>query len=80
LEATLWHGNGTDTGGGPTIATGAVNIYGDPAFVDPAAWDYHLTGYSAAIDEHLVNLSSHKRKAEGRQGVMTGAKARFSKG
>jgi hypothetical protein len=50
LEATLWHGNGTDTGGFGTIYTGTVNLYDDPAFVDPASWDYHLTAGSPAID------------------------------
>jgi len=49
LEATLWYGNGTNTGGG-TILTGTVNVYDHPAFVDPAAWDYHLGDGSAAID------------------------------
>jgi len=50
LEATLWWNNGADTGGGGSIFTGTVNVYGDPAFVDPASWDYHLTAGSAAID------------------------------
>jgi len=50
LEATLWYNNGSDTGGGGTIVTGAVNVYDDPAFVNPSAWDYHLTDGSAAID------------------------------
>jgi uncharacterized repeat protein (TIGR01451 family) len=50
MEATLWYGNGTDTSGAGTIITGAVNIYGDPAFVDPDAGDYHLGAGSAAID------------------------------
>ena len=49
LAATLWHGNGTETGGGGTIISSA-NVYGDPAFADPAAGDYHLTTGSAAID------------------------------
>lgn len=43
LEATLWHGNGLDTGGGGHIVTGTVNVRGDPAFVNPSAWNYHLT-------------------------------------
>ena len=51
LQATLWYGNGTDTGGTGTIDTGTVNVYDDPAFVDPSTWDYHLTSTSAAIDE-----------------------------
>lgn len=50
LEATLWYGNGSDAGGGGYIFTGTVNVYDDPAFVDPSAWDYHLTAGSAAID------------------------------
>jgi uncharacterized repeat protein (TIGR01451 family) len=49
LEATLWHDNGTNTGG--EILTGTINVYGDPAFVAPAAWNYHLTAESAAIDK-----------------------------
>jgi uncharacterized repeat protein (TIGR01451 family) len=51
LEATLWYDNGAHTGGGGTILTGTVNIYDDPAFVDPSARDYHLTAGSAAIDK-----------------------------
>jgi len=50
LEATLWYSNGTHTGGAGTILTGTINVYGDPAFVNPAAWDYHLGPGSAAID------------------------------
>jgi hypothetical protein len=49
LEATLWHGNGTDTAGEGTVVS-STNLYGDPAFADPANWDYHLGGGSAAID------------------------------
>jgi hypothetical protein len=48
LEATLWHDNGMNTGG--EVLTGTVNVYGDPAFVAPATWDYHLAAESAAID------------------------------
>jgi uncharacterized repeat protein (TIGR01451 family) len=50
LQATLWYDNGTDTDG-PHIDSGTINVYGDPAFLDPSARDYHLTGVSAAIDE-----------------------------
>jgi hypothetical protein len=50
LESTLWYNNGSDTGGGGTIATGTVNVYGDPALVNLSVWDYHLTAGSAAID------------------------------
>jgi len=49
LEATLWYNNGADTGGGGTVI-GSTNVYGDPAFANPSAWDYHLTAGSAAID------------------------------
>jgi uncharacterized repeat protein (TIGR01451 family) len=50
LEATLWHGNGQDWAGAGAITTGTVNVWGNPAFVDPAAGDYHLGPGSAAID------------------------------
>jgi uncharacterized repeat protein (TIGR01451 family) len=51
LEGTLWYDNSTDTGGPGTILIGTVNVYDNPAFASPAAWDYHLTAGSAAIDE-----------------------------
>jgi hypothetical protein len=54
LEAALWGSgqwaNGTDWAGAGTILTGTVNIWGDPAFVDPSAGDYHIGPGSAAID------------------------------
>ena len=54
LEATLW-GSGpwaniTDWEGDGTILTGTVNLWGDPAFVDPDNGDYHIGSGSAAID------------------------------
>jgi len=49
LEATLWWNNGTNVGGGGTVYT-TTDVYGDPLFVDPATWDYHITGDSAALD------------------------------
>ncbi len=54
LEATLWGSgvwaNEVDWAGAGTIVTGTVNLWGDPAFVDPDAGDYHLGPGSAAID------------------------------
>jgi hypothetical protein len=54
LEGTLWGkgawANGTDWDGVGTIITGTVNVWGDPAFVDPDAGDYHIGPVSAAID------------------------------
>jgi hypothetical protein len=50
LEGTLWYGNGQDAGGGGTIVTGTVNVYGDPDFVAPEMGDYHIGLASAAID------------------------------
>jgi len=54
LEATLWGSdtwaNVTDWGGAGTITTGAIDIWGDPAFVDPDAGDYHIGGGSAALN------------------------------
>jgi parallel beta-helix repeat protein len=54
LEATLWGSgawaNGTDWAGTGTIITGTHNYWGDPAFVDPNAGDYHITAASEARD------------------------------
>lgn len=50
LEATLWYGNGSDTGGEGTIITGTHNYWGDPVFVYPNGGDYHIDVGSAAID------------------------------
>lgn len=54
LEATLWGSgawaNGSDWGGDGTVITGTVNIWSDPAFVDPDGGDYHLGPASAAVD------------------------------
>jgi len=52
LEGTLWGSgswaNGADWGGDGDILTGTVNIWGDPAFVDPDGGDYHIDLDSAA--------------------------------
>ena len=54
LQATLWGSgawaNGTDWDGEGTIITGTINIWGDPAFADPANGDYHIGNDSPAID------------------------------
>ena len=54
LEATLWGtdtwANETDWSGAGNITTGTVNVWGEPAFVNPAAADYHIGPGSAAID------------------------------
>jgi uncharacterized repeat protein (TIGR01451 family) len=54
LEATLWGSSGwaneTDWGGSGTIITGTRNIWGDPAFVNPAQGDYHIGSTSLARD------------------------------
>jgi uncharacterized repeat protein (TIGR01451 family) len=53
LEATLWGdgpwANGTDAVGS-NISTGALNWWGDPAFVDPNSGDYHLGAGSEAFE------------------------------
>ena len=55
LEGTLWGdgawANGTDWDGEGTILTGTINQWGDPAFVDPDAGDYHIGAGSAALDQ-----------------------------
>ncbi|MCP4537482.1 MAG: DUF11 domain-containing protein [Chloroflexi bacterium] len=56
LEGTLWGSgawaNATDWEGLGTIITGtsAHNYWGDPAFVNPGAGDYHISSESAAFD------------------------------
>ncbi len=54
LEATLWGtdtwANLTDWGGAGTIITGTINLWDDPAFLDPDAGDYHIGPGSAALD------------------------------
>lgn len=54
LEATLWGtatwANESDWGGSGTIVTSSINIWDDPAFVNPDAGDYHISSSSAARD------------------------------
>jgi hypothetical protein len=54
LEGTLWGSgawaNGSDWGGAGSIVTGTIDLHGDPAFVNPAAGNYHIGPASAAID------------------------------
>jgi hypothetical protein len=49
LEATMW-GNTVDWGGAGAITTGTLNLVGNPAFVDPANHDYHITWPSDAAE------------------------------
>jgi photosystem II stability/assembly factor-like uncharacterized protein len=49
VRYTLWNGNGTDIAGGGTISH-THPVTGAPAFVDPAADDYHIGVGSAARD------------------------------
>jgi hypothetical protein len=57
LEATLWGddiwANGTDWLNAGTLTTGTVNVWDDPAFVNPAVGDYHITPASFALDAGL---------------------------
>ena len=54
LEGTLWGSgawaNGEKWGGAGAIDTGAVNLFGDPDFVDPVSGDYHIGSHSAALN------------------------------
>ncbi len=49
LDYTLWWNNGTDWSGGGTVGS-SHDLSGDPAFVDGASGDYHLSSGSAALD------------------------------
>ena len=48
-DYTLFYGNTNNTGGGGTI-TSTHEVSGDPLFVDPATWDYHIQVASAAVN------------------------------
>ncbi len=73
LTATLWGSgvwaNGADWGGEGTILTGTVNIWDDPAFVNPDAGDLHIGLASAAIDRGVMAGVSSDIDAEPRFGV-----------
>ncbi|MBU0491996.1 MAG: right-handed parallel beta-helix repeat-containing protein [Chloroflexi bacterium] len=49
LTATLW-ANTTDWGDVGAIYTGTLNYWGNPAFLNPDAGDYHISSASAARD------------------------------
>ena len=57
LEATLWGGpiwgNAVDWDGAGQVTTGTVNLWENPAFVDPSNTDYHIGPDSMAIDRGL---------------------------
>jgi parallel beta-helix repeat protein len=66
LEGTLWHGTGRETGGSGGILTGTVNVWGDPAFLDPGSGDYHIGSGSAAMDAGVdagitTDIDGHRR-------------------
>jgi len=54
LEATLWGAgawaNRADWGGTGKVATGTINVWRDPSFVDPLNDDYHIRFTSPAVD------------------------------
>jgi uncharacterized repeat protein (TIGR01451 family) len=58
LTATLWGSgawaNGADWGDVGDIFTGTVNIWGDPAFLNPDGGDYHIAVNSAAVDRGVA--------------------------
>jgi uncharacterized repeat protein (TIGR01451 family) len=70
LSATLWGtatwANQTDWGGAGTISTGSVNVWDDPAFVNPGEGDYRLGLGSAATDAGLDADIGHDLDGEGR--------------
>ena len=70
LEATAWGtgpwANGVDWTSAGTVVTGTVNLWGDPAFVDPAAGDYHIGPTSIARDHGIPAGTGHDIDAEPR--------------
>jgi hypothetical protein len=58
LEGTLWGNgnwaNGTDWGGAGDVFIGTVNVWGDPAFVNPDGGDYHIGPGSAGRDQGVA--------------------------
>ena len=69
LDHTLWHSNGTHASGAVVSHT---NIYSDPLFADPAAWDYHLSAGSPAIDAGVdagvtTDMDGTRRPVDGDQ-------------
>jgi hypothetical protein len=54
LQSTLWYNNSRNTAGSH-VETG--NDYdGDPQFVDPESWDYHIGDESAALDRGVATV------------------------
>jgi parallel beta-helix repeat protein len=69
LDATLWHGNGTDWAGGGTINT-VRDRGGWPAFVDPIGGNFHIGPDSAALDQGvaagvMTDVDGHQRPQGG---------------
>jgi hypothetical protein len=53
IESTLWHENDVETRGVGAVTRSGDHV-GDPAFVNAAARDYHLSETSAAIDKGVT--------------------------
>ncbi|MCD6290098.1 MAG: DUF1565 domain-containing protein [Anaerolineae bacterium] len=73
LEATLW-GNGTDWDGDGDIVTGTINVWGNPAFVNPDGGDYHIGPGSAArnagVDAGVtIDIDREPRPKEGKYDI-----------
>ncbi len=68
LTATLWS-NTTDWGDVGVIYTGVLNYWGDPAFLNPGAGNYHISSSSAAKDRGVdagvtTDLDGNPRDAQ----------------
>jgi len=53
LEATLWYDNWRNTSGNK-VEIGSLNFTGDPAYLDPGTWDYHIGEGSAALNRGVA--------------------------
>jgi uncharacterized repeat protein (TIGR01451 family) len=65
LDATLWHGNGSDWAGAGAI-THTNGLGKPPAFVNPAGGDYHIRAASAARDNGRNHLVTSDIDGQGR--------------
>ena len=65
MHSTLWHENGAMSDGDGLMITD-IDLGGDPAFVAPEAWDYHIETWSNATNQGVpagveIDLDGQRR-------------------